>query len=262
MFAKGKVLIVAFTVLVISAAAPASVVNIGGAGAISTDGTYGSLGLLSGGETATATFEFSLSGSTLTLTVTNTSPCVPGTEVPTGDAPVISDMFFSVPSVVTGMNFLTGAGVDAALSGWDFVFDPNYAPATGFGFLKKVFDVGLDGGPGPGSPDPVISSMYDPNIYDGPGDPLASPVDFVFTLNFLGGSPPVGFSADWFCDYGQLGNPSYLAAAKFMSGANGGSATVTNGDGHNIPEPSALVLLLVGIFTAAVSRRAVKRYAM
>lgn len=234
--------------MVLPLTASASVISIGGTGAISTDSVYGSQGLLSGGETATATFDFTVSGSTLTLTVTNTSPSVPGTDVPTGDAPVISDMFFHVPSAVVGMDFLTAAGVAGASSGWDFIFSPDHTPSTGFGFLKKVFDAGLEGGPGPGSPDPVIASINDPNIFDGPGDPLASPVDFVFTLAFLGGSAPVGFSADWFVDPDILGAPTYLGAAKFMSGANGGSATVTDGDGPPpVPEPAALVSLLAGL---------------
>jgi hypothetical protein len=233
-------------------AAPDCILNIGGTGAISTDAVYGDEGLLSGGETATATFEFTVSGTTLTLTVTNTSPAVLGTDAPvTADAPVISDMFFHVPSVIDAMTFVSGAGVDAASSGWEFIFDPDNTPDTGFGFLKKVFDAGMEGGPGPGTPDPVIASIEDPDITDGPGDPLASPVDFVFTLSFLDGEIPAGFSGDWFCDYEGLGSPDYMAAAKFMSGANGGSATVTDGSGHGpgpvVPEPTTVVLLVTGI---------------
>jgi hypothetical protein len=255
---RKRILGAACLIVLLPLMALGSVINIGGTGAISTDSVYGSQGLLSGGETATATFDFTVSGSTLTLTVTNTSPSVPGTEVPTGDAPVISDMFFHVPSDVIGMQFLTGAGVAAASSGWDFIFNPDHTPSTGFGFLKKVFDAGLEGGPGPGSPDPVIASINDPNIFDGPGDPLASPVDFVFTLLFLGGQAPAGFSGDWFTDPGILGDPVYLAAAKFMSGANGGSATVTDGvdgGGHQAPEPAALVLVFTGLLAAIAGRR-------
>jgi hypothetical protein len=230
------------------ASASACTVYIGGPGAISTDDVYGDEGLLSGGETATAIFDLSLSGSTLTLTVTNTSPAVLGTEAPViPDAPVISDMFFQVPSAVTGMTYLTGGGVAAAISGWDFVYSPNNTPSSGFGFLQKVFDAGLNGGPGPGSPDPVISSIYDPNIFDGPGNPLASPVDFTFSLAFPGGSEPAGFSTDWFCDLTILGDPVYLAAAKFMSGANGGSATVTDPPPVTVPEPAAIVSLCAGL---------------
>lgn len=231
------------------ASASACTVYIGGPGAISTDSVYGDQGLLSGGETATATFELSLSGNILTLTVTNTSPAVLGTDAPViPDAPVISDMFFQVPSAVTGMTYLTGGGVAAASSGWDFMFSPNNTPSTGFGFLKKVFDVGLNGGPGPGSPDPVIASINDPNIFDGPGDPLASPVDFTFSLAYFGGTAPAGFSADWFCDPTILGDPEYLGAAKFMSGANGGSATVTDGDPPpSVPEPAAIMSLCTGL---------------
>lgn len=246
-----KQVLAAITVIVIVAVASASActVYIGGPGAISTDSVYGDMGLLSGGETATAIYELSLSGNVLTLTVTNTSPAVLGIDAPlVPDAPVISDMFFQVPSAVTAMTYLTGGGVAAEDSGWDFVFSPGNTPYTGFGFLQKVFDVYMDGGPGPGSPDPVISSIYDPDIFDGPGNPLASPVDFTFSLTFLGGSAPAGFSADWFCDGTILGNPEYIAAAKFMSGANGGSATVTNDDPPPpVPEPAALVSLCAGL---------------
>ena len=259
MFSKRILGAVWLALLTLPLTAPASVINIGGTGAVSTDSVYGSQGLLSGGETATATFDFNVSGSTLTLTVTNTSPSMPGTEVPTGDAPVISDMFFHVPSAVEDMVFLTGAGVVGALSGWDFIFDPDKTPSTGFGFLKKVFDADLDGGPGQDSPDPVIASLNDPDLTDGPGDPkLASPVDFVFTLLFSGGQAPVDFSGDWFTDPDILGDPVYLAAAKFMSGANGGSATVTDGVDYvvnPVPEPAALLLVCTGLLGLAAGRR-------
>jgi hypothetical protein len=251
MFSKRILGAVWLALIILPLTAAASVIDIGGTGAVSTDSVYGSQGLLSGGETATATFEFTVSGSTLTLTVTNTSPSIPGTEVPTGDAPVISDMFFHVPSAVEDMVFLTGAGVAAASSGWDFIFDPDNAPENGFGFLKKVFDAGLEGGPGPGSPDPVIASLNDPDLTDGPGDPkLASPVDFVFTLLFSGGDAPAGFSGDWFTDPDILGDPVYMAAAKFMSGANGGSATVTDGvdgGGNQVPAPASIMSLFAGL---------------
>jgi len=244
--------------LVLSVAASACVINIGGVGAISTDSTYGSQGLLSGGETALATFDFAVTGNILTLTVTNTSPALVTIMEPEGDAPVISDMFFHTPSVVTDMEFLTGGGVAAGSSGWDFLFDPNNTPTTGFGFLKKVFDAGIEGGPGSGSPDPVIASMFDPNIWDGPGDPMASPVLFTFALTFEDNEIPVGFSGCWFTHYDIIGYPEYLGAAKFMSGANGGSATVTNGGdggGHQIPEPASIALLAMGLLAAGFGRR-------
>ncbi len=186
---------VLFVLILLSMSASATI-YIGGSGAISTDDVFGPLGLLSGGETATATLDFSVTGSTLTLTVTNTSPSVPGTEVPTGDAPVIKDIFFNSPSVIDAMTLLTAGGVSAASSGWDFTFDPDSLPSSGHGFLKGLFDDALEGGPGPGSPDPVIASIYDPNIFDGPGDPTASPVDFVFALSFQGDIIPAGFSGD------------------------------------------------------------------
>jgi hypothetical protein len=255
MFSKGLVMAAVVVLAVLPLSASACIIPIGGPGAISTDDTYGSQGLLSGGETATATFELTLSGNTLTLTVTNTSPAVLGAEAPVvPDAPVISDMFFSVPSAVTGMTFLTGGGVAAASSGWDFVFSPDNAPSSGFGFLQKVFDAGLEGGPGPGSPDPVIASIYDPNIFDGPGDPLASPVDFTFALSFLNDTMPAGFSDEWFCDVTILGDPDHVAAAKFMSGANGGSATVTDPPPIVIPEPTTIALFATGLLAIGFRR--------
>jgi hypothetical protein len=250
-----SLLMVALGVLMISLAAAGSVVNIGGTGAISTsDSPNGPLGLLDGGEVATAQLVYSINTSggvtTLTLTVTNTSPAVLGTDATTTpDAPVISDIMFSVPTDVTGMTLNSVGGVTGS-AGWDFSFDPNAEPSKGFGFLKNEFDAFLDGGP-PG-PAPVIASIFDPNINDGPGDPVASPVMFVFTLAFSGGLP-AGFSADWFTDGNRLGDPEYLAAAKFMSGANGGSGTVTDGElpppppPNLVPSPASIMSLLSGL---------------
>lgn len=235
--------------LLFAAVANAALIEIGGEGAISTsDSPYGELGLLDGGEVATATFGFVvnpvLGGMELVLTVTNTSPAVLGTDAPiVPDAPVISDIFFSIPSQIVGITLETAGGVAAGASGWDFAYDPDATPSSGFGFLKSVFDVGMEGGPDPVGLDPVIASINDPDIYDGPGDPLPSPVDFVFSLMFAGGVVPTGFSADWFCDNAILGYPDYIAAAKFMSGANGGSGTVTN----VVPEPATVLLLLTGV---------------
>jgi len=245
------IILLALALAALPVSAQASVIQIGGPGSVSlSDPPNGPLGLLSEGETATATFDFALSGSTLTLTVTNTSPAVTGTESPTvPDAPVISNMLFSAPSAVTGMSFVSAGGIAGNLTGWDFIFDPDNAPSSGFGFLRRVFDVGLEGGPGPGSPDPVIASIYDPNISDSPGDPIASPLAFVFNLTF-GGGIPAGFSADWFVDNTILGDPDYLAAAKFLSGANGGSGTVTN----VVPEPATLVLLVTGAAAAGFGK--------
>jgi len=256
-----RLILAAFLCALLAGGAFGSVVNIGGTGAISTSpNPNGPLGLLDGGETATAELAYSLDlgGATkmLTLTVTNTSPAVLGTQallVP--DAPVISDIFFSVPmSAITGMTLLTADGVPEASAGWDFFFVANGVPDTGFGFLMKVFDAGLEGGPGPGSPDPVIASINDPNINDGPGDPLASPVDFVFSLTLV--DPlPISFSADWFEDSDKLGSPDYIAAAKFMSGANGGSGTVTDGDGnHSVPEPATVLLVISGLGVVALAK--------
>lgn len=242
---------------------PASgcILEIGGLGAVSTsDPPLGDLGLLDGGEVATATFGYvvtpTATGVTLTLTVTNTSPAVTGTESPTvPDAPVITDIFFGVPTEVATMTFTSAAGVAGGSSGWGFSFDPNGNPSSGFGFLQNVFDVGAEGGPGPGEPDPVIASINDPDIFDGPGDPLASPVDFIFELTFVGGTIPSGFSNEWFCDAAILGNPDYIAAAKFISGANGGSGTVTN----FVPEPASILALAMGLMAAGAARRRKKQ---
>ncbi len=251
----GSVLLAVVGVCVLSIAATGSVIDIGGAGAVSTsDPPYGPLGLLSEGEVGTAVLQYTLSdgGVTLTLTVTNTSPAVTGTESPTTpDAPVISAVMFSVPTVITGMTLDTVDGEAASGTGWDFTFDPNAVPSTGFGFLKNNFDAFVDGGPGGGpGPSPVIASVNDPDITDGPGDPIASPVDFVFTLTFGGGFPS-GFDADWFIDPSKLGDPTWLAAADFMSGANGGSGPVTNGTlrpgGETVPAPAALMSLMSGL---------------
>jgi len=241
----------------LAASASGAVLEIGGPLAISTsDPPYGSEGLLSEGEVATATSGYVVapdgSGLTLTLTVTNTSPAVTGTESPTvPDAPSISDIFFGVPASVETMTLLTAGGVSGSLSGWQFNYDPDATPSSGFGFLKGVFDSGLDGGPGGDLPDPVIASINDPVITDEPGDPLASPVDFVFDLGFGAGGVPSGFSADWFCDAEILGYPDYIGAAKFMSGADGGSGTVTN----EVPEPATLVVFLTGMFASAAAGR-------
>ena len=253
MVTKGMFILLALVLVVLPLSAQASGIAIGGPGAVSTAAApWGPLGLLGGGDIGTATFEFQLSGSVLTLTVTNTSPAVTGTSSPiVPDAPVMSNMFFSVPSAVTDMSFVSAGGIAGNLTGWDFIFDPDNTPSTGFGFLKKIFDVGLEGGPGQGSPDPVIGSIFDPSLADEPGDPVTSPIDFVFNLTF-GGGIPAGFSADWFVDNTILGDPTYIAAADFMAAANGGSATVTNG--HLVPEPATLVLLATGAIAAGFGK--------
>lgn len=246
----------------LAAACPGSVISIGGPGSISTsDGTSGSLALLDKGEQATALYEYAIASSdgevTLTFVVTNTSPAVVGSESEgQADAPCISDIFFSVPSGVTGMTFRTADGVNAAVSGWEFTFDPDAEPDKGFGFLMSRFDSWLDGGP-PGSPAPVIGSLYDPDITDEPGSPVASPCAFVFTLAF-GGGMPAGLSDDWFVDASMLGDPAYIAAAKFMGGANGGSGTVTDRDTPPTPVPASLTLAVLGLAAAAAARRRTK----
>lgn len=250
------ILIAAFAaVLAVSAGASAAVIDIGGTGAISTDDTYGSLGLLSGGETATATLEFAVTCdmgvATLDLTVTNTSPAALGTDalvVP--DAPVISDIFFAVPTVVTGMTF---AGVNDSSptgTGWLFTYLQDGEPDSGFGFLKTKFDAWVDGGE-PNSPAPFIGSVNDPDLTDGPGYSIASPVKFTFLLAFAGGTVPAGFCQADFLDDDALGSPDYLGAAKFVSGANGGSATVTgllsSDPPIGTPAPPAVILGLLGL---------------
>jgi len=248
-------LMAALGILMLPLAAAGSVVDIGGTGAISTSAPpNGPLGLLSGAEVATAELAYTISTSggvtTLTLTVTNTSPAVLGTDAVTiADAPVIRDIMFSAPTDVTGMTLDTVNGVSASMTGWDFTFDPDAVPAHGFGFLMDNFDAFADGGP-PHSPAPVIASIYDPDITDGPGDPVASPVMFVFTLAFAGGSAPAGFDADWFTEGNRLGDPTYIAAADFMSGANGGSGTVTGTRRPpfpTVPAPTALLSLFSGL---------------
>jgi len=248
-------LMAALGIVMLPFAAAGSIVDIGGTGAISTSSPpNGPLGLLGGGEVATAELVYSISTSggvtTLTLTVTNTSPAVFGTDaVSVADAPVISDIMFSVPTDVTGMTLTTVDGVSASTTGWDFAYDPDAEPSHGYGFLKNNFDAFVDGGP-PGNPAPVIASIHDPDINDGPGDPVASPVMFVFTLAFTGGSAPIGFSADWFVEGNRLGDPTYIAAADFKSGANGGSGTVT-GTGRplfpTVPAPTALLSVFSGL---------------
>lgn len=232
-----------------------AVVEIGGPGSVSlSDSPYGEQGLLSEGELATATFGYVVNpdlggGMTLTLTVTNTSPAVTGTESPVvPDAPVISNLFFSVPSAIVGMNLVSAGGVDASTAGWDFSFDQDGTPSSGFGFLRNEFDAGVEGGPPQG---PVIASIYDPNIFDGVGSPVASPLDFVFELQFAGDIIPSGFTADWFADRILLGSPDYIAAADFQSGANAGSGLVTN----VVPEPFSVVLLMTSLGALVAGRK-------
>jgi hypothetical protein len=110
------------------------------------------------------------------------------------------------------------------------------------------FDAGIEGGPPSG---PVIASIYDPDILDGPANPVASPVDFIFELQFAGGAIPSGFSADWFSNQVILGSPDYIAAAKFQSGADGGSGTVTN----TVPEPVSMVLLATSLGALVAGRK-------
>ena len=256
---ESKAILTLTALLVICSPAWSAVMQIGGPGCVSTsDPPWGALALLCGGEKATADVEFDISstddGAVLTLCVTNTSPAVPGADMSgIADAPVICDVLFGVPEVVTGMSLRTVNGAAAASSGWYFEFDPDSCPGTGFGFLRSDFDGWLAGGP-PGKPAPVIASIYDPDITDGPGDAVASPVYFVFLLGF-GGAVPSGFSADSFCDGACMGDPEYMGAGRFMSGANGGSGTVTASVQQVVPAPGAAVLLLAGLAGLAVGRR-------
>jgi hypothetical protein len=155
---------------------------------------------------------------------------------------------FQAPCVVSNMTLLTVNGNSAGGTGWLFSFDRNDEPSSGFGFLKGQFDAFVDGGP-PQKPSPVIASIFDPFIADGPGKPTyPSPVTFVFKLSFVGCSAPQGLTADWFVNKQTLGCPTYVAAAKFMSGANGGSGTVTSiDDVPPVPAPASLLLALVGL---------------
>jgi len=241
-----------FITLAIPIAAFGSQICIGGCGSCSTDYPDGPEGLLSGGETATATLEYALvdeDGVTkLILTITNTSPACCGTESPDiEDAPVISDVMFCAPGCISSIALDTVQGEAAADTGWEFEYDPNALPSSGFGFLKGNFDAFVEGGP-PGNPAPVIGSIYDPCITDGPGKPtLASPVEFVFTVEFCDGITPAGFCSDWFVNKVNLGSPEYVAAAHFMSGANGGSSTVTSLLVPVVPEPASILLVLCGM---------------
>lgn len=250
--------LVALFLLAAAVPAAGSSVQIGGPGAVSTsDEPYGSLGLLDQGEVATAIVCFvvtpTVGGAELTMTVVNTSPAVLGTESPlVPDAPVLVDILFSMPSVVETVELTIAGGQPASISGWEFTFDPDQAPSTGYGFLKSTFDGFVDGGPGSGSPDPVIASVFDPDMTDEPGTPYPSPQDFVFALTFEGGTYPSGFSGDWFCDPVILGSPDYVAAAKFISAADGGSGTVTT---TTIPAPGALALGMVGMGLVGLVKR-------
>lgn len=263
---KGIVAILALMV-VLPLAADASVINIGGAGSVSTtDGAYGRQGLLSNGEVGTATLSFAITGvdhDILSLTVTNTSPAAFGNESGSiADAPVISDIYFNIPPQISGMQLLSVGGSPTAQSGWDFGYAPGGEPSKGGGFLKKGFDVALLGGPGPGSPDPVISSIYDPNPGDGPGDPVGTSTTFQFRLTFDGGHAPAGFVDAWFSNLSMLGDPKYLAAVKFQSGADGGSGLVTdNGAGGTpiIPEPIEVVSLVWGLSLLGVYQYKMRR---
>lgn len=253
-------LIAALIVLGISFSAAGSVVYIGGEGSTSTEYPEGPVGLLSGGETATAEVEYTVTctvtGGVLTVAVTNTSPAIFGTDaVDVADAPVISDIMFRVPDCITGISLQAVNGVAATGSGWDFSFNLGNEPESGFGFLRGEFDAFVDGGP-PGDPAPVIGSIYDPDFTDGPGNPtLLSPTEFAFALTFSDDCVPDGFSDTWFCDREGLGSPSWLSAAKFMSGANGGSATVTDPpNAPTVPAPAALVSLVGGLVPLGGSR--------
>jgi len=250
----GSLMAVVAAVVAFSMTAAGSVVYIGGTGAISTsDPPEGPLGLLSGGEVATAVLDYEVTSSGqdmyLTLTVTNTSPAFLGTDTGAGiDAPEISDIMFCAPSVVTNMTLLSVDSVAASAAGWGFAYSQNHEPGSGFGFLKNNFDAFVDGGPP--APSPVIASIFDPCLTDGPGSPtLASPVSFIFKLSFAGVAAPEGMTDDWFVNKQILGNPTYVAAAKFMSGANGGSGTVTDGEAFPlpVPAPASLLLALVGL---------------
>lgn len=246
-----------------------STLYIGGPGTDSYVGrTASGEGFLSRGEVATATFGFvvdpTLTGATLTLTVTNTSPAVVAetdylvTWVPTGgpgsfstaDAPVLTNIFFSMPDSVAGVTLESVNGQTPTDAHWKAFFGQDGTPGSGYGFLNNDFDVCVSGNPSNSSVTPVIASIYDPNIADEPGSPISGPVDFVFSLTFENGVTPAGLNANWFRDYSILGAPDYIAAAKFTDGAFTGRGTVTN----VVPEPATIVMLLTSMSALGFAR--------
>ncbi len=248
--------LVVLLLVIFAARADASTIHIGGAGCISTsDEPYGSQALLDGGEVATATLDFNVtegSGSVfLAMTVTNTSPAVLGSESPDVPvAPVIVDVFFSVPSVVGMMSLLEVNGEDASATGWEFVFDPENVPARNYGFIRSTLDGGIYGAGNPSDGRSVISSIEEPDREHNSWVVYASPVDFVMSLSFDNGVPD-GFSGSWFTSRSLFEDRSYLAAAKFISGADGGSGTVTS----VVPLPGGALLGAVGLCAMALRRR-------
>jgi len=210
---------------------------IGGSGSLSSAGSSNPGKLDDGITVATATYEFTLDtvAKTLKVKITNTSPVLVG--VPN---PLLTDVFFNLPTQVTGATLTTQTSSGGVTPAYALVFDadrnnnPNPNGADGFGaFSIAISDTGN-----------IQGTIANPNAdtYTVAGTLLAiSPVTFTLTLT----GTLTGLTAD---DITALlshippgANPSQ-AVGKFQAGGVASASAFIN-DGNPCQSAATSVVL-------------------
>ncbi len=214
-----KLVVGAFALAGSHLAAQDSVIVIGGAGSFGSNGSSNP-GTLSDGFTfASARLVFDWDGMTsqLTLTVENNSPVFGG--VPN---PVLTDVFFNVPSGVTGLSLASQSGSGGATPSWTLSFDddlgtnPNPNGADGFGAYNVMISTG--GGVQGGISNPNADTLGVPA-----GTNVEGPATFVFNATGnLAGLTAFDFNSR--LSQNPPGSQSFVGTAKFQSGGYAGAS--------------------------------------
>ncbi len=197
-----------------------SVIVIGGANSFGSNGSSNPGTLDDGITEASARFVFHLDtlASQLTLTVENTSEVLAG--IPN---PVLTDIFFNVPTAITGMSIASQAGSGGATLAFELNFDedlssdPNPNGANGFG----AYNVKLCT-PGSGVQGAIANPDAD-TWGTPPGSLVIGPATFVLDLTGdLTGLTAFSFTS--LLSVNPPGSHAFVGAAKFQSGGVAGSS--------------------------------------